>query len=353
VSTGRLLTLGTALVAAQGASMDHSTVQLRTAEDVVLAAPLMLGYWPADSLCAIFVDAEDRVVCVMRWDVDAPIAMSAPPSATGLVSDPDSLPVAFHLVAFAAPGSRDPGQPERWFAAVDAWEAGGIPLGRLLLVAQQGDRIAWVQVVPPAESADEACQHMSATDIDEVATRWGIPHFRGSREEFVSDIAPDEAAMARVRSAIASLAGSGPVAEVRRDRAIRRVRRHLTGGVPNDEDIARVLIALGDVRVRDTVLWDVMHDNPRMWGVQAARLADIVSASPESHVPAPATLLAILRWQLGDGSRASAAIDRALGAEPGYVLAQLVQQCLASGMHPRTWREGLVDLSREACRRPA
>ncbi len=115
--------------------------------------------------------------------------------------------------------------------------------------------------------------------------------------------------------------------------------------------MAEALVALADVRVRDTLLWDLMHEAPSTWAAMAERLARMVAVAPDTHVAAPATLLAILRWQVGDGSRASAAVERALAADPTYTLAALVDRCLATGMHPSVWRDGLADLTREECRR--
>ena len=149
------------------------------------------------------------------------------------------------------------------------------------------------------------------------------------------------------------LPAQSPVVEASRDAAIATVRDRLADQQVSAGDIAEVLVSLADVQVRDTVLWDLMQEDPSRWTAIAARMARIVAAAPDTHVAAPATLLGILRWQMGDGSRATAAIERALSADPAYTLARLVDGCLATGMHPGTWRGGLADLSREACRRAA
>jgi len=66
-----------------------------------------------------------------------------------------------------------------------------------------------------------------------------------------------------------------------------------------------------------------------------------------------ATLLALLRWQLGDGTRAVIALDRALAAHPDYTFAQLLMRSIESAIPPASWLEGLRQLSRGDCRRPA
>jgi hypothetical protein len=45
-------------------------------------------------------------------------------------------------------------------------------------------------------------------------------------------------------------------------------------------------------------------------------------------------LLGMLAWWQGDGARGSVLVDRALRCEPGYRLALLVDQALATGMPP-------------------
>ena len=134
-----------------------------------------------------------------------------------------------------------------------------------------------------------------------------------------------------------------------REAVIARLRDLVTGPELEPEAMAEVLVGLADVRVRDTLLWDVMHEEPIVWKRAAQRLAEVVRAAPDAYVAAPATVLAILRWQTGDGSRAVAAVERAREADPSYTLADLVDRCLAGGMHPDVWRDGLASLRREAC----
>lgn len=331
-------------------------MQLHSREDVVLAAPLMLGYWPGDSVCALFVDHDDHVHFVMRWDIasaEDDIARGGLPllplSASG-----EELPAGFHLVAYVQGEPPDHPAVDWWVEAALSLEASGIPRGRVLIASRRDSMVVWRSVsVTPDGRHDGPDAGIRETDIDQAADRRGLPRILAGRAEFVADIAADDVAASRIIEALSAVGDAQVVGEDGRDDAIRAVRHLLSAGVPNDLDYARALVALVDVRVRDTVLWDVMHEDPGTWTALAGRLATMVSAAPETHVSAPATLLAILRWQMGDGSRASAAVERALAADSGYTLARLVQQCLVSGMHPAIWREGLQDLSREDCRRTA
>lgn len=324
------------------------TVVVRTPADAVLAAPLMLGYWPEGSVCAIVLDADQRVTLVMRWDAETPGAIPVPPRA--VAGDPSGGVV--HLVAYSAITSRDqiPAAPatSAWRHAGDSLRGSGVSLGWVLVASTYGDKVLWTFVEgSPAELEVRAIPASAST---RQAQRWGLPPWSATRSDYVGDIDPDRDVRDHV---IMQLPTQSPVVEASRDAAIATVRDRLADEQVSAGDIAEVLVSLTDVQVRDTVLWDLMQEDPSRWRAIAARMARIVAAAPDTHVAAPATLLAILRWQMGDGSRATAAIERALSADPAYTLARLVDGCLATGMHPGTWRGGLADLSREACRRAA
>jgi len=325
--------------------MDHSSVTVRTLEDLALAAPAMLGYWPDKSLCIVVVDHDDRVLFIMRWPHDEVDSQAMPPPVTLPEGGPGPpTPAAFHLVTF--PASRD-GAPGLELAPgfLDA----GLPRGQALLVVREDDGIAWIPV-EAAASGDAVEQRMSGPEVAARIRRWGLPRWQESRAAYVGDIETSAEEVARVREALTAHPG---LVESQRDEAITRLYECLSSGPLTAHTIAELLMSLADIPVRDTLIWEVMHDDPGTWVALAERLVGVVAAAPDSHVAPPATVLAIVRWQMGDGSRASAAVDRALAADPDYSLARLVDRCLAVGLHPATWREGLAELSRAECRRSA
>ena len=59
---------------------------------------------------------------------------------------------------------------------------------------------------------------------------------------------------------------------------------------------------------------------------------------PRPTCPAPASLLAFTAWQSGEGALANIAIDRALAADPGYSLAQLLRDIMDAGVPPSAAR---------------
>jgi len=58
----------------------------------------------------------------------------------------------------------------------------------------------------------------------------------------------------------------------------------------------------------------------------------------------------VVAWLLGDGARATMAIERARTDDPDYTLAALVEASLAAGLPPGAWRDAMGDLTREECR---
>jgi hypothetical protein len=76
-------------------------------------------------------------------------------------------------------------------------------------------------------------------------------------------------------------------------------------------------------------------------GFRAAHLrlwTDVVRRATPAYLPAPASLLAFTAWQSGEGALANIAIDRALAADPGYSLAQLLRDIMDAGVPPSAAR---------------
>jgi hypothetical protein len=320
--------------------MTADTFRISTVPETALAAPLMLGYWPEHSVCLVVVDADGQVLLIMRWHVAAP---EVPPHLP-LTDIADAA--AFHIAVFAE-GPDGAAAPWRQIAADIA--ARGIPVGRRLFVYQQGDDVM-VSVDDTSGEGVSVPLRLSREHAACIAASWRVPMWSGSREDYVSDIALDTE---REKEVVAALDAKPPLRTVDPDRLISEIYGSLLEGALDANVMADVIVGLHDVRVRDTVLWELMRAPASSWCRAADSLANTVAASPRHLVAPAATVLSILRWQIGDGSRAGAAVELALEGDPAYSLADLVNRCLLAGMHPAVWREGLADLSREACRRSA
>jgi hypothetical protein len=61
---------------------------------------------------------------------------------------------------------------------------------------------------------------------------------------------------------------------------------------------------------------------------------DVTRRAQPGYVAAPASLLAFVAWQSGDGALANVALDRALADEPQYSMALLLRQVITAGTPP-------------------
>jgi hypothetical protein len=62
--------------------------------------------------------------------------------------------------------------------------------------------------------------------------------------------------------------------------------------------------------------------------------SDLTRRARPDLVPAPAGLLAFAAWRAGEGTLATLALNRALEANPGYRMAQLLYQMVQAGLPP-------------------
>jgi hypothetical protein len=115
--------------------------------------------------------------------------------------------------------------------------------------------------------------------------------------------------------------------------AVRRaIRCYRTGGsISSRDELAWLAVLLADLRVRDDA-WARM--DPRHALAHCRLWTDVVRGAATEYVPAPASLLAFVAWQSGNGALAAVAVDRALAARPGYSMALLLHDALTSGLPP-------------------
>ncbi len=104
----------------------------------------------------------------------------------------------------------------------------------------------------------------------------------------------------------------------------------------SDESAARLGWALTDLEVRDRAMG--LGVGPTAAAAEAL-WTELVRRLPAPLDAAPATLLAATAWARGDGTTAGIALDRALGSQPAYALARLLEQGLAAGLPPAAVRD--------------
>jgi hypothetical protein len=136
-----------------------------------------------------------------------------------------------------------------------------------------------------------------------------------------------------------------------RDGAIALVQEALlTRPLEDPGRVSEALVSLCDVRVRDTVLWEIAHSADHDPHRAFDRAAGLLRCAPAGAVAPIGTVTALLAWLNGDGVRAVAALERVHEEDPEYALAQLLGRSIAAGLSPKGWREMMRGLSRDACR---
>lgn len=123
-------------------------------------------------------------------------------------------------------------------------------------------------------------------------------------------------------------AGLGAVAD-----AIAACRRG--DRLDSDYQVGWLTVVLRDLRVRDDA-WarmDPAHRDAhlRLW-------TDVTRRARPGYVAAPASLLAFVAWQSGNGALANVALDRVLAEDPAYSMARLLRQVIAGGAPPSVAR---------------
>jgi len=160
-----------------------------------------------------------------------------------------------------------------------------------------------------------------------------------SREEMVASIEPDPAACSEVTAALRrlGLGDDGPDAddEGTAEWAERLVMGRVElGEPPMGDELARLAWAVQAISARDAV-WALIgrgtaRRHESLW-------AAVLRQTPEHLVPPVADLLAFSAWQAGDGAMAWAAVDRARRARPDDRMAGMIADLLDRAIPPQAW----------------
>ncbi|WP_116244678.1 DUF4192 domain-containing protein [Nocardiopsis sp. FIRDI 009] len=323
-------------------------LRLTTPTDVIAVLPYLAG-GPPDPGIAVLALRNGRVHAVLCADLDGdgipPGSRSAPPAVDRAAAEGcDTLLV----VAF--------GPPELVTPHVDGLLAAARGRGMTVLDALRvTDGRYWSYTC-----SDTSCCPPEGTVVDvDRSTAPADAVLRG-----ITPLAPFHTAVpdaARVRSLLEPVSGpvGAAVAEAAAEVAARvrgRDGRDCDGlvdlglpavraavraeyrseGVTDPGEVAALGVYLTHTRVRDEVWARITaasaQAHQRLW----SRVARHV---PEHLRAAPASLLAVAAWQRDDRALASAALDVALDADPGYSMALLMSRALAWGLPVRRWRQ--------------
>lgn len=335
-------------------------VVIASPDTFLAAVPHLLGFTPENSIVIAGIGegaaGRDEITMVQRFDTPGP-GLEA--SSLGQLAHDAAVPIArtgAHQViiavisdtAYASPDELP--QRELVDRLVESFDDAGIST-RDSLYTDGTSRWSY-------GCFDSDCCPPSGRVIPESVRTHVAAEFAAagvavmdSRESLVAELTPVDADRREAVAAhLDAIEHPGTGLEKWRDQEIKHVSEVLTAAsVPTPEDCARVIASLDDIRVRDTVLWDLAQGRHDVHQV-TANLVHVVQTAPDERVAPTATVLSIQQWTAGDGARANVALDRALLDDPEYSLGALVGQSLRSGLPPATWRDLMRTMPRDTCR---
>jgi len=337
-------------ISAAGAAPQTTPVTVRAGSPAALLAivPHLLGFVPEASLVVIgTAPPRDRVKVTLRYDLpdppDTALAADIATHAVGVIA-------AQRLTAVVAVGyGSEPLVSPPAEVLRDAFREAGVELREFLRV-QDGRYWSYL-------CGDEACCPAAGVPFDPrthpaaAALAAGRATVLADRAAMAARVAPlggitaesMRQATRRAERHVAQLLGkvrkSSRIGAARQMvaaeglAAVGRVIAAYRAGAATatDYEVAWLTVALKDLRVRDDA-WARMDPghreaHRRLW-------TDVVRRAQPGYVAAPASLLAFVAWQCGDGALSNVALDRALAEDPSYSMALLLRQVISAGAPP-------------------
>lgn len=287
---------------------------VRSRPELLGSIPYLLGHHPADDLVAVFLDADRIVQAASRLDLSAPPALAVQQWAQAATTMSAGSVI---LVGYGC--SKD--QEAARVSAVADGLAAHVPVRDVLLVAD--GRYFCLSCPRPCAEAAGVPFDPAATEAAAQATLAGLVAL-ASRDELLglADPEPVEQAAVAAELSLMPAEADDPAAVVRYLMDLAEQGQRLTAA-----DVARLVRALADIAVRDAA-WEATA--AAMW--QRDLWLDVTRRTPAGLVPAPACLAAWCAWQRGEHVLATAAVRRALDAQPGYPLARLIAHVILAGI---------------------
>jgi hypothetical protein len=326
-------------------------VQLRagTRDAVLAVVPHMLGFYPSRSLVVLGLGAQNRVMVTFRYDLPDPVDDGI---AEDIAEHADYVLGREHITAALLVGYG----PEELVApavacTADRLIASGVDLHEVLR-ADSGRYWSMLcddeECCPREGRSYDPGSHPAAAALTDAGLT-----AHPDREALARTIQRPAGSADRIRRAtlaaqlrLSQLVDLGEAAgdrapQLRAIRTGRRevqraIRRYRTGGsIDSVEYLSWLAVLVTDLRVRDDA-WarmDPAHhsDHCRLW-------TDVLRCAAIEFVPAPASLLAFTAWQCGNGALAAMAIERALGADPDYSMAHLLDGAIQAALPPSAAR---------------
>ncbi|GAA4943302.1 DUF4192 domain-containing protein [Nonomuraea thailandensis] len=309
---------------------------LSSPTDVLAAVPYLVGFHPTASLIVVGL-ARGRAKMVARW------GLPFPPGTLDAMSPLFGREGITEIVIIGyGPGDLvTPAVDEaRRLAAKN-----GVHVGEALR-AHEGRYWSYVCDLATCCPAEGTPYDLSTSQIAAEATVRGLVALP-NREALERTLAPvtgpvrmamrraTSAAIADFQARIMTATDLNAFAEQFVSEALTRVRSaletHADGGRLNDAEAARLGLDLTIMRVRDEA-WTLMDDS------HALLWKDLTRRLEPRFIPPVASLLAMAAWRSGNSVQATIALERALTADPGYSMANLLMHALQNLLSPAILR---------------
>jgi hypothetical protein len=330
-------------------------LSVRSTVDLLAVVPCLLGFHPVDSLVVVAMRA-GQMVFAARGDLPGPRASGT--VRAGFADQLARVVVRQDVQTASVIGYGPPDLVADSLPAVcDALSRRGVEIFDALRVTAGrywSFFCADPRCCPPDGTAfDVATSSLTAEAVfagqvvlpDRTALTRQVAPARGLTRESMRQAA--ERAVDRLAALVvaepvvaepASVhpAGTGPAVVLRAGKAAVReaLARGETGDPLTDDEIAWLTLLLSHRRVCDFA-WD--RTTPDEW--QIALWTEVLRRAEPELAPAPASLLAFAAWRSGHGALASVALERALGADPAYPMALLLDAMLRRGVPPSAFGE--------------
>jgi hypothetical protein len=192
------------------------------------------------------------------------------------------------------------------------------------------DETRWADLV----TGDMGLQTDAARDrVAAMTVLSGRPQPAASRDSLAESLVGDREPVAKLLPETRESAREN-TAKLEGRWALGRVQRFHRDGVRlDDQDAARLLVAVESIPTRDRLWLDMSRSNAAS---HVALWTDMTRRAPDEVRAAPASLLAFGSWLSGHGAMAWCALDQVPEGKP-YALANLVAAAVQGGMHPREW----------------
>ena len=322
-------------------------VRIGSPLSLLAAIPGLIRFQPDHSIVVLGTGhPRGEVEITLRYDLPDPADLRAVAAVAGNVLD---ILSAQGMTTAAAVGYGADAEVSPVVGALRSLaEQAGLTLAEALRV--EGSRYwSYVCANPECCPADGTPFDVADHPVTRAFAASGLPMF-ASREELAATVAAvdGEPAMAmrratraaerQVARCVGRMARSGRrvggrrlIAAVGQPMVVEAIRRYRDGEEIGIEFAAWTTVALRELRVRDDAWARMLPEHGdahgRLW-------ADLTRLAQPGYIAGPASLLAFVAWQQGDGALANVALDRALTDNRRYSMAKLLRRALDSGAPP-------------------